>query len=147
MPLSFRNASPGSYSRIRAIRNVNPVQPVPVVRPKIEAVVLHFPKHQTAWEKNKETEVARLTGRLKMIPVDQHRISPQGSFKETPIRKPEDGGTISWDWNDINFRNTKTRIIDREIRSYGRRGRNDRYKDRTLRAQGSGLTRAVNATF
>ncbi len=31
--------------------------------------------------------------------------------------------------------------------SHGKRGRNDKYKDRRLRANGSGMTRAVNAEF
>jgi hypothetical protein len=96
--------------------------------------------------KRRETLVERLTKKdqcrnddIKLFQqcVEKHRLSPQGSCKESPVKKPEDGGTILWVWKDINLQNTKTIIVAREGRKYGRRGRNDRYKDR------SGLT----ATF
>lgn len=109
------SASPNSCPEIRAIRDVTPRQSmVPVVKPRktTEAVVFHFPKHKTAWEKDKETEVARLTGRLQMPRIDQHRVSRQSSFNMESFCVPE---ISNHDWR--GHKENRANARDRHLRS------------------------------
>jgi hypothetical protein len=91
-------------------------------------------------ELTKKAEIDRTTGRsFTSIPVEDHRLSPQHSTLIGGFGKARD------DWYDSTYpghRNSGHGGFSK--RNHGQK---PRYKDRALRMEGSGLTRAVNAQF